>query len=344
MIKHLFTIWLTTINFWCKAQDKDSIQKINPNYGYDTSRIIDKSDKLALYFNISGKMSEIDIKTNSSEKQLQLVPNGRTLIGLGIDYKWFGVGVSFSIPSTNKDEEIYGKTDRLDMQINYYQNSFGVDAYLKYYKGFYLQNPGDFTNWPSQNYPLLQNMETFAEGLAVYYLFNHRNFSYKAVFPRTMWQKKSSGSLILGAYINRNNCIAPEGVLPPELPDSLSSKYDIKGFSNTMIGISFGYTYTWVIKKRFFTNLSVVPGLGYAKPEITTSIENKKFEPAVSASFTIRLSLGYEAKHFYYGFNFIDFIDNFNYENIQVSSSTGNVRLFIGRRFDVSKIFKHNKN
>jgi hypothetical protein len=341
MKKHFILILMVLINFCCIAQNNDTIYKALNVLKYDTSRIVDLSNKLAFYINISGKIYNIDIQSKTSEKQLQLVPNGKTYFGFGLDYKWIGLGFSFSGLSTEEDEQKYGKTERYDIQINYYRNSFGVDAYLKYYKGFYLENPQDFIDWPFKNYPLLKGMETFSTGISGYYVFNHYKFSYKAAFPRTMWQKKSAGSFILGAYLSRNLCNAPDGVLPAELPDSLKNKYDIKGFSNTIAGISFGYTYTWVIKKRFFINLSVVPGLGIAFPEVLTSLENKKYKPSLSYSVTSRASLGYEAKHFYYGFNLVNIIDNFDFENIQVSTSTGNIRIFIGRRFDISKLFKH---
>jgi hypothetical protein len=325
----------------CIAQLTDTIQHDLLVYKYDTSRITDFSDKFAVYFNISGKVNSIDIQSNNSENQLELKPNGQTTVGFGFDYKWIGLGTSFSLPFMNKDDEIYGETERYDFQINYYRNSFGIDAYMKYYKGFYLVNPYDFTEWNNTNFPILPGMETFATGISGYYVFNNKNFSYKAAFPRTMWQKKSSGSWLLGAYLNWNVCNSPDGVFPAELPDSLAVDYDVKGFSNTNAGIAFGYTYTWVIKKRFFTNLSVVPGIGYARPEISTSVQNKTYQPGVSVSITSRLSLGYEGKQFYYGFNLVSMVDSFNYEKIKVSSTTGNLRIFIGRRFDVSKLFKH---
>ncbi len=343
MIKLLLPLVFVIIRFGSFAQDPDLNISPPEKVKYDTSRIVDLSNKLALYFNIAGKVNSIDIQSMTSEKQLQLVPNGNTSIGLGVDYKWIGVGVSFSPAFMNKDDEIYGKTERFDMQVNYYRNSFGIDAYVKYYKGFYLENPDDFIDWPNPEFPLLQGMETYAAGISGYYVFNNKKFSYKAAFPRTMWQKKSAGSFILGAYFSRNVCIAPDGVMPPELPDSLAESFDIDGFSNTIAGIAFGYTYTWVIKKRFFTNISVVPGLGYARPEISTSFEDKKFSPIASASITSRVSLGYEGKHLYYGFNVVSIIDNFTYENIDVSTTTGNLRFFIGNRFDVSKLFKRNK-
>ncbi len=344
-MKHILILLVFAIVYFnCSAQDTDIFIKPTVKIKYDTSRIVDFSDKLAIYFNISGKVNSIDIQSITTEKQLQLLPNGSTSIGLGLDYKWIGLGFSFSPGFLNKDDAIYGSTKRIDMQLNYYRNSFGIDAYMKYYKGFYLENPDDFINWPNREFPLLQGMETLGAGISAYYVFNNKKFSYKAAFPRTMWQKRSAGSFILGAYLNLNVCNAPDGVLPPELPDSLSANFDIRGFSNAIAGIAFGYTYTWVIKKRFFMNLSVVPGIGSAHPEVITSIEDKKYSPRATASITSRVSLGYEGKRLYYGFNVVSMIDNFSYENIDVSTTTGNLRFFIGKRFDVGNLFKRNKN
>jgi len=322
------------------AQEPDSTVKSTSKFVYDTLRIVNFPNKLAVYFNLSGKMNNIDIQSKTSAAHLQLSPNEITSLGLGFDYKWIGFGLSFGLPFMNRDNEIYGETEKFDFQINYYQNRFGIDAYFKYHKGFYLRNPEDFTDWSFEDYPVLPEMEAVGLGLSAYYIFNYKKFSYKAVFPRTMWQKKSAGSLIAGTYLHMNVCNSPGGIIPPELPDSLNSDFDLLGFANTYIGISIGYTYTWVIKKRFFMNLSVVPGIGIAWPEVSTTTFHKKYDGSSAASVISRLSLGYEGKKLYYGFNLVSIINNFNYENIEVSSTTGNLRFYIGKRFNVEKMFK----
>jgi len=341
MTKKIFLIIFLAFSLIVDAQETELTIKKKNQFRFDTTRIADLSHLLAVYTNLSGKINSLDISSINTENELHIVPNGQTTVGLGFDYRWLGLSTSFSLPFMNKDDEFKGTTERFDVQINYYNNSFGIDAYLNYYKGFYLDNADDFMDWPFENFPLLQGMETFAFGISSYYFFNNKKFSYKAAFTRTQMQKKSAGSFILGAYMNRNVAIAPDGVYPVELPDSLMNNFDIDGFSNTLIGITFGYTYTWVFLKRFFINLSLAPGVGYAQPEVSTSLEDMKIEPTVSASITSRLSLGYEGKHLYMGFNLVAINHNFSYEPIEVSSTTGNLRFFIGKRFDISKLFKY---
>ncbi|MFN8259162.1 MAG: DUF4421 domain-containing protein [Bacteroidales bacterium] len=321
-----------------QAQENKTGEK--KKFTYDTTLIVDLTDKPDLYFNVTGKINHVDIGSEASDNSLKIRPNGNTVLGFGIDTKWIGLSASFSLPFMNKDEDIYGKTESFDIQVNYYGNSFGVDAWARHYKGFYLDNPEDFVNWPNDNYPLLSGMETYGLGLSGYYFFNHKTFSYKAAFPRTMFQKKSSGSFVVGGFASRGVADMPDGVIPPQLPDSLNDDFDIRGFSNSMVGLTFGYTYTWVFAKNFFVNVSLVPGVGYVWPEVQKSLDNVVYDPSVSLQLTTRLALGYEGRHFYAGFNIVAIADNFAYENIDVSSASGNLRLFIGKRFDVKNWFK----
>lgn len=342
MIKRVFITILLSASYWAQAQSEDTLHVNDARLKYDTLYIADLSDKLAVYLNFSGKIHQIAISSVNSEKDLTLLPNGYATVGIGLDYKWLGLGASFSLNSLNKDDEIYGKTEKIDMQVNCYTRSFGIDGYFKYYKGFYLENPLDFMEWQNVQYPLLQDMETFAAGLSAYYFFNHKKFSFKAAYPRTQMQKKNAGSFISGAYLNYNIALSPGGFLPAELPDSLIDDFDVDAFTNARIGISFGYTYTLLIRKKFFTNLALVPGFAYTKSEISRSLQNPNSFEGISASITFRLAMGYEGKHLYWGFNLVSMADSFQYENMDISATTGNLRFFIGKRFNIKKLFRKN--
>lgn len=308
---------------------------------YDTSRINDLTDKLNIYSGSISKFHSIELKNPDINKKLKYEPNGNASILIGFNYKWLGLGFNFSPGFMNKDDETYGKSKRFDTQLNIYTKSFGIDAYLQYYKGFYLKNPDNFIDWQNDFYPLRSDLESLSFGLSGYYFFNNKKFSYKAAFNRTQIQKKSAGSFILGTYVNANIVNSPGGFIPTELPDSLLNYYDLDAFVTSSIGISCGYTYTFVFLKNFFINASLVPGLGYRSITFQTNNNNTKINGSITGSLNTRIALGYEGKHIYAGLTLVSFIDSYNYESISISSSTGNIRFFIGTRFNVSHLFKN---
>lgn len=342
-MKRIIFILIILQYFFISNAQHDTLVEQAPELKYDTSRIADVSEKLAVYAGISGKIHTIELSDQITGKKLSFQPNGKTSIGLGFGYKWLGLGLSFSPGFMNKDDDIYGKTESFDTQLNIYSRFFGVDAYLLYYKGFYLKNPTDFTNWQNDFFPQKNDLESFSFGLAAYYFSNHKRFSYKAAFTRNQIQKRSAGAFIAGVFINANVAASPGGFLPAELPDSLQKYFPIEAIITYSTGISLGYTHTFVFLKRFFINLSLVPGFAYRHARYQRGGEEVELTPVVTASLTSRLSIGYEGKRLYAGFALVSLIDSYTYETIDISSSTGNIRFFVGKRFDLSKLKRKHK-
>ncbi len=319
------------------SQKLDSLFSKKRIFVHDTTRIKDVSDKLNIYTGLLGKIHTIELNNTEINKKLIYEPNGKTSVNLGFSYKWLGLGVSFSPEFMNKDNEIYGETESFDAQFNIYSRAIGVDAYLQYYKGFYLKNPGKFVDWQNDAFPMSPDLKSYSFGLSAYYFFNNKRFSYKAAFTRNQIQKKSAGAFILGAYISANVASTPEGFIPQELPDSLSTYYGVDAYTTSSTGVSFGYTYTLVFLKRFFINATLVPGIGYRNAEFWDNGISTKQEGNLTIILTARAALGYEGKHLYAGITLVSASNSYNYESVAISSSTGNIRLFIGNRFNVKK-------
>jgi len=303
------------------------------NVKYDTIYIKNLSDKLAFRIYNIWKNTELKLTDLKTKKYLQIEPNGSTNIGLGFNYKWMGLGIAFGMPFINNDDSIYGKTKRFDFQLNLYGRTMGADIYFQRYKGFYISNPKMLVSWNKKEYPILEDMQIIALGASVYYFFNHKKFSYRAAFVRNEIQKKGQGSIILGVYYGLNSAFDKTGFLSANLKDSLNTLFDIYSFNSNNFGISFGYTFTFVIAKQFFINLSLVPGIGGVKTNITTSNNVYKLGTHLAVRYIARFALGYENKNFYMGLTAYSTGSSYEYSYIKIEPSTGNVKLFFGKRF-----------
>ena len=305
---------------------------------YDTTRIKDYSDRLSLWIYGIEKLYKLEIQNSDIGKTLKASPNGQTNIGVGFNYKWMGIGIAFKPPFAGNDDDIYGKTSRLDAQFNVFSRSFGMDMSFQYYKGYYISNPEDFSeNTDEKEYPQLPDLETSSLELSAYYFTNHRKFSYRAAFVRNEIQLKGAGSPIFGFYTRIDVANGPGGFVPDALPDSLKHDFTIRAFSAINYGLSFGYTYTFVIWKKFFINLSFVPGLGAKSLKIHTT--EGSFVPKIGLSARIvgRSAIGYEHKYFYLGISHISITNTFQYNNLHFSAATTKFRFFVGKRFNLKK-------
>lgn len=303
---------------------------------YDTTYINDLSKKLGLYINTISKQNVLKFKDISTGDKLKLRPNGQTDIGVGFNYKWMKLGVAFGFPFLDKDGEKYGETKRLDFQLNIFMRRLGIDAYYQKYTGFYLNNPEDYVDSVYSKLPNLSDMETTTLGVSAYYFFNNQKFSYQAAYVRNAVQKKSAGAFVLGGFLNLYSAYSPNGFVPEELPDSIKDNYPLRGFETNIIGVSAGYTYTYVVLKQLFMNVSFVPSLGLRFSEIQQKDKTETLLPTLAAAFTLRFSIGYEGKYFYAGARSITFISAYNYDLIDISSTTGNLRFYVGKRFNFS--------
>ncbi len=86
-----------------------------------------------------------------------------------------------------------------------------------------------------------------------------------------------------------------------------------------------------------YLNASIVPAIGYRNSEFRYGDQNSKDDLELTLSLTSRFALGYNGKHFYAGLTFVSLVDSYNYESTSISSSTGNIRFVIGKRFNTGK-------
>lgn len=303
-------------------------------------------EKLLLKFGTTIKSNKLQIINNNSNQKAKFAPAATTSLGGGVNYKWFGLSLAFGLPSSSESNSKYGQTRRFDAQFNIYTNRFGVDAIFQNYQGFYLENPSAFTTWDKEEFPQLPYMQSASLGVGGYYFFNHKKFSYKAAYVRNTVQKKSAGSFLVGGYYSLDYAGFEEGAydrdsitsfIPKDLPRNVIDSFDIKAFSSSSFGVSFGYTYTLVFWKKFFINLSLAPGFGAKNLKVFNSDGENDTKSGVVSRLTLRVASGYEGKHFLSGFTSYIRTADIEFNQYDISPSTSNVKFFVAKRFNVNK-------
>lgn len=311
----------------------------------DTTKSIyytDYSEQLLLKFGTIVKSNKLELINKNDNQHAKFSPTGLSSLGGGFNYKWLGFAISFGLPNPEESVRKYGNTKKIDAQLNIFSKKFGVDAIFQNYKGFYLENPSALTTSPKDSFPHLPTMETVSVGVEGAYFWNHKKFSYKAAYVRNTVQNKSAGSLLIGGfysldYAGFTSYDSTSSFIPMELPKSVSDSFDIRAFTSSSYGISIGYTYTVVFLKKWFINLSLVPGFGAKSLKVHNNLGEIDTKSGMMSRFTVRFATGFESKHFLIGLTAYIRTADFIYENYSIKPSTSNASLFVAKRFSLRK-------
>lgn len=304
----------------------------------DTAEIFyeDLTDLLSLRLFTLTKSSTLEI-IHPPNGRIILKPNGNTGLGLGVNYKFIGLALSYGLPSSQSSIDKYGKTNDFDVQVSFFGRRIGFDGYLQGYRGYYMANPNDHVDWDKAYFPRVSDLKIFSYGANAFYMFNSKNFSYKAAYLRNVVQKKSAGSLSAGVFYYQDLARSDNGFVPTEISDSVWTGFDLTQFNALSFGITVGYQYTFVIKENFFISLQATPGLGYRRISGSTAEAGLGIVNQLAGQLQARFAIGYEFKHFYLGAMGSTILRSFKYKDYKVDLGTEQFRFMIGKRFNVSR-------
>lgn len=303
----------------------------------EPKRFTDESDKLMLHTGIFFKSYNISVENVSTGKILKLDPTGSANLGFGFNYKWFGLAFSFGLPINKKDKQKFGETKKQDYQLNVYTDAFVAQGHMQRYKGFHVSEiVEDSSGRGVDETSIISSLETYSLGLSAWYFFNSDKFSYKAAYVRNAIQTKSAGSPIIGLYYNLDVADANTSI-GDNLPDSIQNDFNVVGYRSRTIGISAGYSYTVVIKKRVYVNATFVPGIGLKNVTLETSRNTIEVQDGFTGRVAFNFAIGFESKHFLLGVRTFNSSRVFEANGLRISPTTNSVLIFMSKRFNVDK-------
>jgi len=284
-----------------------------------------------------------NLNLSKDENTLRYRPNGVFSIGVGFNYKFIGLGISYGAPLSSQSKAKKGNTQRLDIQASVISTAIGLDGFLQIYKGYYISNPYDFTEWDKSNYPLLPDMQVITFGVNAFYIFNNKKFSFRAAFIGNQVQNRSAGSLTTGLFGTFDQVRTNNGLMPDALIDSTQNEFDLRSFEAITVGLSAGYMYTFVFNKGFFLSLAAVPGIGYRHYNLVTIDNSKSNKDQLALQLLGRIAMGFTKSRYYINLNTVFNVRNYNYRSYNLEMSTEQLRLTFGIRFQTQASNKRNQ-
>ena len=313
-----------------------------PKIFYDTNYVKRYSKVFTIGLPIVSKSLRINLQERVSGNTLNYYPTATYSSGIFINTSLFGFYIMPGFMSIQQSGKKRGSSDFNDYQFNVYQKRFFFDINFQLYRGFYLNNTYSYNEFKNQPvYYQRADLYATSGGFNVYYIFNNKQFSYRAPFSFTQSQIKSAGSFIIGTYLSDFSFWADSSVVDERIQHLFPSFPSLKRGDSFSTGLSFGYAYTFVFKKKFYITTTAIPGLGINYNSVQR--EDLKFASGgnnTSLKLKFTFGFGYTSSKWFYGCMFTSdsYYSLSNTSPYEINYRLNRLRFFIGRRINAKKL------
>jgi hypothetical protein len=307
----------------------------------DSNYIESYYNDLAVRFFSGEKTNNLQVIDPNNPVNLNYKPNRFFNLGIGLNYRFFGINLATKIPYINKQESKDGKTSKFHLQSYFFTGKFAFDVITSFSQGYYLSNTDEILpGFPEGiNY---QRPDIYSGhiGLNVNYVFNHKKYSYRAAFNDTERQKKSAGSMIAGFEVNSYVTRGDSAFIPSKTDESwYPDSREINEFGVLAINTNTGYSWSQVFLKNGIATASYIVGLGIQENKYSSESETINNHWRLSFSHRLKLGLGYRYKKYYARVNYYRMkqYSKLKYNDMTLGLGTKFLELSVGTRFEFKK-------
>ena len=374
---HVHTGWLLALlamalplNVCAEAPDSTSTQKSRSFLSRVTAPFVDffsHTDTTFVepnHYNFQVMMQnrysyEVYRLTDNSGNSIGFVPKPSMKIGPYAGWSLIFLGVTVDVLHLNDGNK------RKEWDLSLYTLPIGVDIY-------YRQSGDDYTIRnvrlkATEDTQALDGMnfagiESSVTGVDLYYIFNHKKFSYPAAFNQSTQQKRSSGSALAGIGFTRHSLSVDwqmlNDIFMKTLNMNLLENFDEEPLSEKIVytdfSLSGGYAYNWVFAKNWLFASSLSVALS-RKQSIANSERGfdalgttiKKLRDFKFSDLTIdgvgRFGIVWNNGKIFAGASAIVHSYNYSKSNFYTNNVFGSFNAYVGINLGVKKKYKKNK-
>lgn len=298
----------------------------------DSNYIENYSDEISLRIVGVGKYNFLRLVDQNQNTMVRYRPDPRLNLGLGVTYRWFSIDFTIGLGiSPNPDE--FETSEVFDFQGSIFTNKHFLEVAYKYYLGHFINETKGLSTQLNDSSRFRADVRSQMVNLEYLYALGYQKFSFKAPFVNNEMQKKSAGSVILGANFTVNSYVGDRSVIPEEVEDQFNPVLGWNQYNLASLSINAGYMYSLVIKKHFYITLGLIPGLAFNAGDFSLDNKIEPFGILVSPRLKTMNAIGYNKRKFYAGIT-IQSAWNFTWldKKALVETGTGKGKIFIGYR------------
>lgn len=291
-----------------------------------------------------------EIQSKNGQK-VTFAPKPSMKIGPYVGWRWVFLGYTLDINHISNDD------NKKEFDLSLYSSMLGVDLYYRKtgtdynIKSARLMEKGK--TYKLNDIPF-SGLNVGIKGFDLYYIFNHRKFSYPAAFSQSTCQKKSCGSPLIGiGYTDHSLKLDYEKLrttLTENIPNGgeevkLDSGLMFKSIRYSSYSVSGGYAYNWVFARNWLACASLSVALAYKQSK--GNIQGKdndifrdfNFEN-VNIDGVGRFSVVWNNTKWYAGASTILHSYSYNKKQFSTNNLFGSLNIYVGLNFGKKKEYK----
>lgn len=295
------------------------------------------------------------IKSESGQS-FTFAPKPGIKIGPYVGWRWLFLGYTLDVKHLDRSKK------KTEFDLSLYSSMLGIDLYYRKTGDDYRITDvrlGDNIDVSKLINIPFSGLSVGIKGFDIYYIFNHKRFSYPAAFSQSTRQKKSCGSWLTGVgytshslsldYDALKNLVEDNGNADVSTSDNTILNEDFK-FNNVKYqsySASVGYAYNWVFLRNCLFSASLSAAVAYKNTKADVVKHGKPFEDFNFKNFNFdgigRFGVVWNNDKWYAGANTI--LHTYNYKKSRFSSSSyfGSLNIYTGFNFGIKKEYKKKK-
>lgn len=329
--KQLRTPFLNRIYQWVKTFSEVDTNYIEPQK-YNYAVMIQNTNTFEFY----------ELR-NEQGQRITFSPKPSLKVGPYFGWRWIFLGYTIDLTHLNDGNK------RQDLNISLYSNQLGVDLFYRK-SGDYRVHRMDLGKNISTKVMRdveFDGMETSIKGFNLYYIFNHKRFSYPAAYSQSTVQRRSAGSALAGiGYTHhlldidwqslRDLTIERTGSTVISAAIDTTMMFSRVGYTD--LSFSGGYAYNWVFARNWLLDVSMMGAVAYK--EAKSDIEQKSHRLFRDFNFKnfnmdgiFRAGIVWNNMRWFWGANTIAHIYNYRKSQFGTNNVFGSVNIYFGYNF-----------
>ncbi|PJI26417.1 DUF4421 domain-containing protein [Prevotella intermedia] len=300
---------------------------------------------------------EVYVLNNQQRHHLTLAPEPAIRIGPYLGWRWIFLGYTIDIkhPFFNSTEQ-----KRKEFDLSLYSSKIGFDLYYRKtgqdFKIRRLSMDDKIDTTPLEGMSF-DGVESTVKGFNIYYIFNHRRFSYPAAFSQSTTQRKSAGSPLIGIGYTKHTLkfdwaefyrLAFKHLKMNGKIEDIENLLETEEIRYTNISVSGGYAYNYVFAHNWLLAASATIGLAYKHSGGKILEDNFSLRRIISNNInfigTTRFGVVWNNTKWYAGTSLIMHSFSYHREHFSTRNLFGNLNFYVGMNFGKRGKAKQNKD
>lgn len=281
----------------------------------------------------------------SSENGMDVVfsPKPRVKVGPYFGWRWIFLGYTLDVKHINESKH------NQDFNLSLYSNQIGVDLFYRSTGDNYKIeeiNIGQEYNTDKMKELPFDGINASIKGFNLYYIFNHRKFSYPAAYSQSTVQRRSAGSFMAGIGYTRHGLdmdwVKLVSIIKQyseqNVPLNLDASHDLPSHIDyTDYSISGGYAYNWVPLRNLLIDVSLSLALSYKTTRGDNDADMSWYKQLSLHNTNVdaigRMGIVWNNSRWFAGVNTVFHSYNYHKSKITTNNTFGNVNIYIGFNF-----------